>query len=182
MPGRVQERAAKGPWPRDPEPCLNLDCLVKRGIIAGIVAGVIEDIFFIVVSWAATGSPFGGARAASAIILGTKALNSAYPLYYVLPVGLAVHFSIAILCGAVFGALVAKIPTLGASLWAFLFSGMVYGLVVWFINYHIIAPLFQWTWFTANANSPIAIVGHVFFFGAIIALYLHHYARAGEAS
>jgi hypothetical protein len=47
----------------------------------------------------------------------------------------------------------------------------LYGLILWLVNFYLIAPAARWDWF-AGANLLVQFFSHMLFFGAVLGLCL----------
>jgi dipeptide/tripeptide permease len=48
-------------------------------------------------------------------------------------------------------------------------AGTFYGLLLWLINFYVIAPPARWVWFPTMANPVQQLISHVFAFGTVLA-------------
>jgi hypothetical protein len=141
---------------------------IRQGILAGIVAGLVFAAFEMIASAvmmgpAALTMPL---RMIGGIALGSRAMAPDFPLATAALAGIIVHMILAMIYGGVFAALAgglrpgpAVIGLAGA-----------YGVLLWLINFYLIAPA-AFPWF-AQANPVVAFVGHAVFFGAVLGYVL----------
>jgi hypothetical protein len=109
---------------------------------------------------------------AGAIVLGWSALDPAYPLLNAAIAGLVVHVLLSAAFGAVLGMIVTLAPVLARPAAASLGTGLLYGSLVWLLNFFVIAPAADWTWFVEEANPNAQFVAHTAFYGGTLGLYL----------
>jgi hypothetical protein len=46
--------------------------------------------------------------------------------------------------------------------------GIAFGILLWSVNFHAIAPAVGWWWFPGRTDPAVQIIAHGFFFGAVI--------------
>lgn len=117
---------------------------VRHGAIGGVIAGIVFALFEMLMAALLKGNFFGPLRMISGIVLGKQALMPDYSLATAVIVGIMVHMVLAIVFGVVFALLVAYVPALTQSATVLLVSAGVYGLVLWLVNFYVIAPLAGW--------------------------------------
>jgi hypothetical protein len=139
---------------------------IARGAILGTIAGVAFIVFEMALSVVLAGDAVAPLRMIAAILLGPAALTDAVTPYGLVIIGLMVHFFLAALFGALFA--LPTLPYAGhrgrAGLTVVL--GIAFGLVLWGIDFYLIAPAL-FPWFT-HANPWVQIVAHGLFFGAVL--------------
>jgi uncharacterized membrane protein YagU involved in acid resistance len=141
---------------------------LRQGAIAGIVAGIVFAAFEMIVSASMMGAEafFMPLRMIGAIALGPAALDPGYSLVTAGVTGVVVHFVLAIIYGISFGEIAAMLrgPV------AFIGAGGLFGLVLWLINFYVIAPaLFPWF---LESSPLVQFIAHTFFFGSVLGYYL----------
>jgi hypothetical protein len=150
---------------------------MKKGAIGGLIAGIL----FAMVETIAAAALMGlnavslPLRMIGGIALGRQALGPTYPLLNAALAGLAAHLALSMLFGAILGAFIGFAPTWGASTPLLLFTASVYGLLLWFVNFSIIAPSAGWNWFGDQTNPAVQFVAHTFFYGTALGFYLDRY-------
>ena len=137
---------------------LNLKAAVWAGIIAGAVFLVME---MVLVATIGGGSLWGPPRMMAAIVMGKDVLPppATFALNIVI-VAMIVHFALSIIYGFILGWLIRKM-SMGRAIGA----GVVFGLVIYFINFYGIAPVI-FPWFEM-AQNWITFISHVVF-GAVL--------------
>ncbi|MDP9479105.1 MAG: hypothetical protein M3R38_26065 [Actinomycetota bacterium] len=153
---------------------------VVTGAMRGILAGILFLAFEMLVAGIMGPSPFGPPRMIGATVLGQGALPMPQPpnvgLATVVPVALVVHFVLSAIYGAVFGAIASAIGVLCRSRGLLVVAASVFGLVLWLVNFYVVAPvLFPWF---LMANPVVQFLAHTFFFGTALGLLLA--SRVGD--
>jgi uncharacterized membrane protein YagU involved in acid resistance len=105
-------------------------------------------------------------RMIGAIVLGPEALDPGYSLLAAGVAGVMVHMMLSIIYGVVFG----EIATVLRGPAAFIGAGGILGLVLWLVNFYVIAP-FAFPWFL-DLSPLVQFIGHTFFFGMVLGYYL----------
>ena len=139
---------------------------LKRGAIAGIVAGIV----FVMVEMAAVTTvmgmnPWGPPRMMAAIALGERALPPPETFDAgIVFVGMMVHFALSAVLGAGFAMAAARLCT---SMAHAVLAGTLMGVVVYGVNFYAFTELFPWF---AMARNAITIAAHAIF-GAVMGWY-----------
>lgn len=144
---------------------------LTQGAICGFIAGIAFAIFEMIMAAILKNAFFGPMRMISGIVLGQQALTPSYSAATAIIVGFIVHFVLAIIFGAIFGLIAAYIPTLASSSMMLIVAASVYGLILWLVNFYLIAPAAGWVWFSM-ANPVVQFFVHTFFFGTVLGLCL----------
>jgi len=155
---------------------------LKQGAIGGVIAGVVIAMFEMLATALLNGAAafFMPLRMIGAIALGPGALQPGYSLLTAGLVGMVIHMMLALVFGVVFALLVAYVPALASSSMALLAAASAYGLLLWLVNYYLIAPAMGWVWF-GESNPVMQFLAHTFMFGAVLGLYLDRVrARRGS--
>lgn len=130
----------------------------KHVISAGFAAGLIFLIVEMVLVGVVMGTPFGPPRMMAAIVMGTGVLPPP-PTFDlgIFVVAMLVHFGLSFVLAAIYALLIARFAK---SLGAAIVAGLVFGAVVYFVNFYIMTGAFPWF---ANARNWITIVAHLIF-------------------
>lgn len=135
-----------------------------RGAIGGVVSGF---VFAGITMWFASTMPDGAAemplRMMSTIVLGSGAMEAGTTS---VGLGVVVHLVLSALFGIVFALVVPMLRTNGTVA----LVGTVYGLVLYVVNFLVLAPLI-FTVFQA-ANQPFELFAHVVF-GTLLAFFFY---------
>jgi uncharacterized membrane protein YagU involved in acid resistance len=113
-------------------------------------------------------------RMIGAIVLGQAALDPSYSLVTAGLVGIVVHMMLSIIYGLIFGAIVSFIPRLASSTAILLSAASVFGLLLWLVNFYVIAPI-AFPWFT-QSSPVVQFFAHTFFYGTALGIYLNYQA------
>jgi hypothetical protein len=140
----------------------------RQGVFGGIVAGLVFAAFEMLASafMMGAGAFFMPLRMIGAIALGQQALDPGYSLLMAGFAGLVVHVILAVIYGAIFGALATMLR--GSA--AFVGFGSLFGLALWLINFYVIAPA-AFPWFL-EASPLVQFIAHTFFFGSVLGFWL----------
>jgi uncharacterized membrane protein YagU involved in acid resistance len=145
--------------------------LFQHGIVGGIIAGIVFVLAEMLIN-VALGKPFlGPLRLISSILLGTQATAPTYSLFGAVVVGLIVHLILAAIFGVIFVYLLAWTGQFSATTEWLLLYGSVYGLALWVVNFHIIAPLLFPQFGQVNEFWNGFFI-RTFFYGTVIGAYI----------
>jgi hypothetical protein len=126
-----------------------------------IVAGIIAGYFF---------GPF---RMIAAVALGQQALTPQVSLGTAILVGTLVHVVYSIVAGAVFAVILAAVSPMHASKFAIVISASLLGMLMWLLNFYLIAPAAGWVWFPQRASQFWqGFFAHTFLYGTVVGWYL----------
>jgi hypothetical protein len=111
-------------------------------------------------------------RLIGAIVLGQDALDASASLLPAALAGTVVHLMFSALFGVIFGLLAWVVPALSESSPALLVGASAYGLLLWAVNFHVIAPWAGWAWLPARSVLWLQLLAHTFGFGTVLGIYL----------
>lgn len=138
----------------------------------GLIAGAIFAAFEMLAAAVVRGPEFAAMplRMIAAMVLGEAALESGYPLVAAALAGMTVHLVFSILFTALFaGFVVPAMASAGVESTGHLVTvGIAFGITLWSVSFHLIAPAVGWSWFAESTDSVVQIIAHGFFFGAVI--------------
>jgi uncharacterized membrane protein YagU involved in acid resistance len=140
--------------------------VVEAGIIGGIVFAIFE-----MVAAAALAAPqafFVPLQMVGAMVLGPAALDPGYSVVAAGLAGVTVHMVLSFVFALIFASLAT--PTTSAA--ALAAGGIAFGIVVWLVNFYLVAPLAGWTWFPDRSNQVVQFRAHAFFYGCPVGWYL----------
>ena len=161
------------------------DAWIGKAMLIGFVAGLVFIVFEVAVATVVGAGPLGPLRMIGAILLGQGALqevSSPLPEFgkglllrlgnpmSVAGVGILVHFLLSAVYGGTFGAATWLLRPLSRSRVALVASATAFGVLLWLINFYVIAP-FAFPWFTM-ANPIVQFLAHALFFGTALGLLL----------
>jgi hypothetical protein len=143
---------------------------VKEGAIGGVIAGAIFAMFEMVIAAILDGGSafWNPLRMIGAMVLGDDALMSSYSLWKAALTGIVLHMMLSLAFGVVFGLVVSAVPALARTSGTLIASAGLYGLVLWLVNFYVIAPVAGWDWFPDKTNETVQFVAHVGFFGIVL--------------
>ena len=150
------------------------------GAVMGIVAGMVFILFELIIAGITGPSAVMPLRAISAVVLGPGALEPSVNVVAAVIIGLIVHFVLAAIFGLIFGMIAWGIRSLTDGVGALVGAAAAYGLVLWIVNFYVIAPR-TFPWFT-EANPVVQFFAHTVFYGAVLGLLLVGARRAGAGS
>jgi hypothetical protein len=148
---------------------------LKHGAIGGLIAGIVFAMFEMIVAALMMGmSAFWmPMRMIGGIVLGMPALDPSYPLVTAALTGFILHMVLSTLYGVIFGAVVSFIPQLARSTAILVVAASVFGLLLWLVNFFVIAPAAGWTWFPEKTSPLVQFIAHTFFYGTALGVYLN---------
>ena len=150
---------------------LNWKAAIWSGLIAGAIFLMVE---MAMVAWLQGESPWGPPRMMAAIVQGESVLPP--PATFdlgIVAVAMMVHLALSVALGFVFAILHGLLDmTLARAIAA----GTLFGLVVYFIDFHIMTAFFPWF---AMARNMVSLVGHAVF-GLALGWAYHRLARASR--
>ena len=146
----------------------------KQGMVGGIVAGLVFAMFEMVMAALMNGANafFMPLRMIGAMVLGSEALDPGYSLVTAGLTGAGVHMVMSAVFGMVFGLMVSMVPAIARSTGALVVTASVFGLLLWLVDFYVIAPAAGWDWFPNGTNEIVQFLAHTFFFGTVLGLYL----------
>lgn len=144
---------------------------VKHGLVGGVVAGVVFAMFEMLVALLLSGDLFAPLRSIAGIPLGGP--PSQIALGTAMPVGLATHMVLSMFYGVIAAFVVSAVTWFLSSGARTVVFATVYGLLLWVVNFFVVAPLIGAAWFMSEPNQFWqGFVAHTFFFGTVLGLYL----------
>lgn len=146
---------------------------VSRAVWAGLIAGVVfMMIEMILVGTVGGGSPWAPPRMIAAMAMGEGVLPP--PATFdiaIFMVAMIVHFVLAIVLALVFAWIADRMAW---SRTTTIVAGMVFGLIIYLVNFYGMTAVFPWF---AMARNWISIFAHVVFGGVLGWYYAGGYAR-----
>lgn len=145
----------------------------KTGMVAGLIAGIAFAVFEMIVAGIITGNFLAPFRMISAVALGPAALTPDVPLATAILTGGLVHMVYSVVAGAVFALIIAAVPPLHAATWTVILTASILGLLMWLVNFYLIAPAAGWNWFPQRASQFWqGFVAHTFLYGTVAGWYI----------
>jgi uncharacterized membrane protein YagU involved in acid resistance len=132
-------------------------------VLAGVFGGAIFVAFEMVAAallagWEALFNPL---RMIGAMLLGANALDQGYPLLAAATIGLIAHLVLSVLFATIFAAIAPRFSSVAA----LSLSGIVFGTILWLVNFYAVAPTAGWTWFPERTDPLVQFLAHAFFYG-----------------
>lgn len=144
--------------------------LLLHGINAGLTAGLVFILVQMVINLALNRSFFEPLRLMSTLGLGLEALDPGYSIVTASMIGLFIHLAVSAIFGIIFVFLITVSGQITVPTEKHLIYGTVYGLILWVVNYVIIAPL-AWPQFGELHPFWQGFVACTFFFGTLLGVY-----------
>ena len=141
--------------------------VIRRGIVAGVVSGLVFTIFQLAMTQVLVGDALGYLRIVSSIVLGPESLAPAYPLNVAIVVGILIRLSLATGFGVIFSVILTLSGQTQTSQLLIVLYGTAYGFALWIINFLTIAPLF-FPQFTTVDQFWLGFVAHTFLYGTVL--------------
>ena len=131
----------------------------KAAIWAGIIAGVVFMMLeMVLVATVGGGSPWGPPRMIAGMVMGEAVLPP--PATFdggILLVAMMIHFVLSIVFAIILGWVISNWQL---SLAASIVAGLVFGLLIYFVDFYVFTAI--WPWF-AMARNLISIFAHAMF-------------------
>ncbi len=150
---------------------LDMKAAVWAGIIAGVVFMMLE---MVLVGTVGGESPWGPPRMIAAMAMGEGALPppATFDLV-IMMVAMMIHLVLSIILGFVLGW---AISHFGMTLTTSIVAGIVFGLLIYFVNFYLMTGVFPWF---AMARNMISIFAHAMF-GLVLGWAYHALAKRGR--
>ena len=149
---------------------------IKEGISFGIVAGIIFAVAQMLAAGMMGEIGLMPLRMFASVVLGSAAMTSTDVALTVF-IGLLVHFVLSAAFGAIYGYLEERFSRdVRSSFGKQAVFGMVYGIVLWFVNYQIIARIL-YPWFLSPPQG-IQMMIHAICFGLPLAVIFAFYEKS----
>lgn len=143
---------------------------IKHGVIGGIVAAIGMMMAEMILAAAMGMDAFMPPRMIGGIVLGKSAMDPGTPLMMAALAGILVHMILSMVYGVIFAWLTVNIHALQTTT-TVIVGGLIYGLVLWVVNFYVIAPPAGWVWFPTMANPVQQIISHAIGFGLVLGIY-----------
>lgn len=140
----------------------------KEGIGFGIIAGIIFAIMEIAAAAILGNPPLTPVRMFASVVLGKSAMQTA-SLGSVVVVGLAAHLALSAFFGLIYGLVNAGLSRETETSWGRQTGlGLLFGVLIWAVNFQIIARILYPWFLTAPQFMQMAM--HAMFFGLPLGL------------
>jgi len=142
---------------------------LRHGVIGGAIAGIVFALAEMVGS-VLMGMPFlGPFQPFASLALGVPPPE--IPLATAIPVGTVAHMLLSIVYGVGFAFAVQNVALLRTSASATVIAAIVFGIVIWYVNFNILAVPLGRPWFAMAPAIP-QFIYHAVFFGPPLGLYI----------
>jgi hypothetical protein len=144
----------------------------KAAIWAGIIAGIVFMMLEMVLVGTIGGqSPWGPPRMIAAMAMGKSVLPPPATFELgIMMVAMMIHFVLSILLGVILGWAISRWRM---SLVTAVIAGVVFGLLVYFVDFYLMTAIFPWF---AMARGGISIFAHAMF-GLVLGWTYHAMAK-----
>ena len=144
--------------------------VLREGLLGGLVAGAVFALAQMLLALATGASALLPWALFASILLGQGALAAPLNLSIFI-VGFAVHFVLSSLFGLLWGAIAKSVaPSVRDHFGPHAIAAMIYGLILWLVNFQIIARV-VYPWFL-DARPLAQLFLHVLAYGLPLGLYL----------
>ncbi len=99
-------------------------------------------------------------------------MEPATPLLTAAMTGMGLHMMLSIVYGVLFAWLVTVVPSVRGSSLAAIAAASLFGLLLWLVNFYLLAPPAGWMWFPTKTNPLQQFIAHTFGFGTLLGVYL----------
>jgi hypothetical protein len=150
-----------------------LSTWVGIGALAGVLAGLVFALFQVIMSAAGLGTPLSGLIVmVEGVTFGSGSGSISAPAIAAPEIAIAglTHLVLSAIYGAVFGAVASKVHALRNDKKALIGAATVFGLLIWIVNFFVIAPV-AFPWF-AQTNGVVQFFAHTLFYGTVLGLLL----------
>ena len=144
---------------------------IKHGIIGGIIGAIGMMMAEMIIAAILGMDAFQPPRMIAGMVLGQRAMEPSTPTTTAAPIGMLVHMLLSIIFGLIFAWIVSAVPALRSTA-AVIVAASFYGLLLWLINFYVIAPPAGWVWFPTKTNPVQQFISHVFAYGTVLGIYL----------
>jgi hypothetical protein len=141
---------------------------IKEGISFGVIAGIIFAVMQVITAGGLGQTGLMPLRMFASVVMGSGAMTTTEVAATVV-VGVIVHLVLSAAFGAIYGMIDARIAERHRASWASqAVFGMVYGVVLWFVNFQIIARIL-YPWFLGTPQG-LQMMLHALAFGLPVGL------------
>ncbi|MHB1133735.1 MAG: DUF6789 family protein [Chloroflexota bacterium] len=149
---------------------LNVVGVFLHGAIGGILGGVAFALAQVVAAVLAGQPSWQPLQLIASILMGDRVLMESDFTGQVLLAALLVHMVLSVTYGIILMLLAVAGFAVLAPGKSMALVGMVFGLILWFINFYVIAPA-AFPWFD-RASTVVQLICHVVFYGGVLGAYI----------
>jgi hypothetical protein len=146
---------------------------VGIGALVGVLAGLVFALFQVIMAAAGLGPPVSELlEMVEGVTIGGGSGSISAPGIAAPELAIAglTHLVLSAIYGAVFGAVASKVGALRNNRVALIGAATVFGLLIWIVNFYVIAPV-AFPWF-AQTNAVVQFFAHTLFYGTMLGLML----------
>jgi hypothetical protein len=146
---------------------------VGIGALTGVLAGLVFALFQVIMTAAGLGPPLSElTEMVEGLTFGGGSGSISAPGIAAPEMAIAglTHLVLSAIYGAVFGAVASKVGALRNNRIALIGAATVFGLLIWIVNFYVIAPV-AFPWF-AQTNAVVQFFAHTLFYGTVLGLLL----------
>lgn len=143
------------------------------GALAGVLAGLVFALFQVIMGAVGLGTPLGElTEMVEGVTFGGVPATTGAPAIAAPEIAIAglTHLVLSAIYGAILGAVASKVGALRNNRIALVGAATVFGLLIWIVNFFVIAPV-AFPWF-AQTNGVVQFFAHTLFYGTVLGLLL----------
>jgi hypothetical protein len=141
------------------------------GALTGVLAGLVFALFQVIMAAVGLGPPLSElTEMVEGLTFGGGAVSAPGIAAPELAIAGLTHLVLSAIYGAVFGAVASKVGALRNNRIALIGAATVFGLLIWIVNFYVIAPV-AFPWF-AQTNAVVQFFAHTLFYGTVLGLLL----------
>jgi uncharacterized membrane protein YagU involved in acid resistance len=152
----------------------NTGAWTQYGAFGGFIAGIAFAMFEMIMAALLDGTSafWNPLRMIGATVLGKEALSPDYGLVTAAVTGMMVHMMLSVIFSIVFAIGIVVLPNFSRSRGALIIAASLYGLLLWVVNFYVVAPVAGWNWFLDMTEPLVQFVAHTFLFGTVLGLVI----------
>ncbi len=144
---------------------------VGIGALTGVLAGLVFALFQVIMGAMGLGTPLGElTEMVEGVAFGGGPISAPGIAAPEIAIAGLTHLVLSAIYGAIFGAVASKVDVLRNNRIALVGAATVFGLLIWIVNFFVIAPI-AFPWF-AQTNGVVQFFAHTFFYGTVLGLML----------
>jgi hypothetical protein len=143
------------------------------GALTGVLAGLVFALFQVIMAAVGLGPPLSElTEMVEGLTFGGGSGTISAPGIAAPEIAIAglTHLVLSAIYGAVFGAGASKVGALRNNRIALIGAATMFGLLIWIVNFYVIAPV-AFPWF-AQTNAVVQFFAHTLFYGTVLGLML----------
>ena len=141
------------------------------GALTGVLAGLVFALFQVIMTAVGLGPPLSElTEMVEGVAFGGGSISAPGIAAPEIAIAGLTHLVLSAIYGAVFGAVASKVGALRNNRIALIGAATVFGLLIWIVNFFVIAPV-AFPWF-AQTNAVVQFFAHTLFYGTVLGLLL----------